>query len=147
MPNRCRTMVIRCLAKSIRCLTMVTRCLAKSIRCLTMVTRCLAKSIRCLTMVTRCLAKRSRCLTMVTRCLAKHYFISKNHSHKNKTCFLSPPQLILTFNSQNCHFAPSRLLGHFPKITYFKNIKHISLSHTSPRHPLPSRNINSKKSS
>ena len=125
MPTRCLTKSIRCLTKSIRCLTMVMRCLAKPIRCLT-------KSIRCLTMVMRCLTKSIRCLTMVTRCLAKHYFISKNTPHKNKTPFLSPPQHILAFNSQNCHFAPSRLLSRFPKTSHFNLTKLIKHSHPSP---------------
>ena len=125
MPTRCLTMVMRCLTKSIRCLTMVMRCLAKPIRCLT-------KPIRCLTMVMRCLTKSIRCLTMVTRCLTKHYFISKNTLHKNKTPFLSPSQHILAFKSQNSHFAPSRLLSHFLKSTYFKYTKYITHSHSSP---------------
>ena len=111
---------------------MPTRCLTMVTRCLTMVTRCLTKSIRCLTMVMRCLAKPIRCLTKSIRCLTKHYFISKNTLHKNKTPFLSPSQHILAFKSQNSHFAPSRLLSHFLKTTYFKYTKYITHSHSSP---------------
>jgi len=139
MPTRCLTKSIRCLTKSIRCLTMVMRCLAKPIRCLT-------KSMRCLTMVMRCLTKPIRCLTMVTRCLTKHYFISKNTPHKNKTPILSPPMHVLVPNSQNCHFAPSRPLGRFPKITNFKYAKYIILSLSAPIHIERRPRINSKTS-
>ena len=111
---------------------MPNRCLTMVARCLTIVMRCLTKLIRCLTMVMRCLTKPIRCLTMVTRCLTKHYFISKNTLHKNKTPFLSPSQHILAFKSQNSHFAPSRLLSHFLKTTYFKYTKYITHSHSSP---------------
>ena len=111
---------------------MPTRCLTMPTRCLTMVMRCLTKSIRCLTMVTRCLTKSIRCLAKSIRCLTKHYFISKNTLHKNKTPFLSPSQHILAFKSQNSHFAPSRLLSHFLKSTYFKYTKYITHSHSSP---------------